>query len=87
MSDCRCRRLLDAAAAAVESRWPVSGRRAARLPQERHLRNIKQLTFGGENAEAYFSFDGKRLSFQSTAESRLRPDLHDERSTGPTASS
>jgi TolB protein len=37
------------------------------LPQERHLRNMKQLTFDGENAEAYFSFDGKRLSFQSTA--------------------
>jgi len=33
---------------------------------EKHLRNIKQLTFGDENAEAYFSFDGKRLSFQST---------------------
>ena len=27
---------------------------------EKHLANIKQLTFGGENAEAYFSFDGKR---------------------------
>lgn len=35
------------------------------LPQEVHLKNLKQLTFGGENAEAYFSFDGKRLSFQS----------------------
>ena len=32
---------------------------------EKHLQNIKQLTFGGENAEAYFSFDGKRLIFQS----------------------
>lgn len=32
---------------------------------EKHLKNIKQLTFGGENAEAYFSFDGKRLIFQS----------------------
>src|SRR5688572_29496788 len=32
---------------------------------ERHLTNIKQLTFGGENAEAYFSSDGKRLIFQS----------------------
>ena len=32
---------------------------------ERHLENIKQLTFGGENAEAYFSFDGKQLIFQS----------------------
>src|SRR5690349_23724263 len=33
---------------------------------ERHLRNIRQLTFGGQNAEAYFSHDGKRLIFQST---------------------
>jgi Tol biopolymer transport system component len=30
-----------------------------------HLANVRQLTFGGENAEAYFSFDGQRLSFQS----------------------
>ena len=33
---------------------------------EKHLTNIKQLTFGGENAEAYFSADGTRLIFQST---------------------
>jgi Tol biopolymer transport system component len=38
----------------------------ASQPVERHLRNIRQLTFGGENAEAYFSFDGKKLTFQST---------------------
>jgi Tol biopolymer transport system component len=38
------------------------------LPGERHLRNVRQLTFGGENAEAYFSFDGKELVFQSTPE-------------------
>lgn len=37
-------------------------------PKERHLRNIKQLTFGGENAEAYFSADGKQIIFQSTRE-------------------
>jgi TolB protein len=36
--------------------------------RETHLRHIKQLTFGGQNAEAYFSFDGKRLIFQSTRE-------------------
>jgi len=36
------------------------------LPQERHLRNVRQLTFGGKNAEAYFSFDGTRLVFQAT---------------------
>src|SRR5215213_4636506 len=35
---------------------------------EKHLKNIKQLTFGGENAEAYFSFDGKKLIFQSKRE-------------------
>jgi len=38
------------------------------LPQEKHLRNVRQLTFGGENAEAYFSSDGKKLIFQSTRE-------------------
>ncbi len=32
---------------------------------ENHLINMKQLTHGGDNAEAYFSFDGKNLSFQS----------------------
>ena len=37
-----------------------------RFPEERHLKNILQLTFGGENAEAYFSFDETRVSFQST---------------------
>ena len=35
-------------------------------PGETHLANIRQLTFGGENAEAYFSADGRRLIFQST---------------------
>lgn len=38
------------------------------FPQEKRLHRIRQLTFGGENAEAYFSFDGKRLIFQSTRE-------------------
>jgi len=33
--------------------------------QEKHLKNIQQLTYGGDNAEAYFSFDGKNLAFQS----------------------
>jgi Tol biopolymer transport system component len=35
-------------------------------PGERHLAEIRQLTFGGENAEAYFSPDGKHLIFQAT---------------------
>jgi len=33
---------------------------------EIHLRNVHQLTFGGENAEAYFSPDGRELVLQST---------------------
>jgi TolB protein len=37
-----------------------------RDPREKHLRNVKQLTFGGQNAEAYFSYDGRRLIFMST---------------------
>ena len=37
---------------------------------EKHLKNIKQLSFGGENAEAYFSFDGKQLIFQSKRDNR-----------------
>ncbi len=36
-----------------------------RYPQEKHLLNIRQLTFGGDNAEAYFSFDDSRITFQS----------------------
>jgi len=37
-------------------------------PKEAHIRNIRQLTHGGTNAEAYFSADGKKLIFQSTRE-------------------
>src|SRR5439155_425344 len=33
---------------------------------EQHLRNIRQLTHGRQNAEAYFSFNGQALIFQST---------------------
>lgn len=35
-------------------------------PGEDHLANVRQLTFGGQNAEAYFSSDGDELIFQST---------------------
>ncbi len=40
------------------------------LETERHLRDIRQLTFGGENAEAYWSPDGKKLIFQATPRGR-----------------
>jgi len=35
-------------------------------PRERHFGELRMLTDGGENAEAYFSFDGSALVFQST---------------------
>ena len=34
-------------------------------PEEKHFKNLRQLTFSGENAEAYFSSDSKKLIFQS----------------------
>jgi len=37
-------------------------------PEEKHLANIRQLTDGGDNAEAYFSFDGSMAVFQSNFE-------------------
>ncbi len=33
---------------------------------DRHMENVTQLTFDGDNGEAYFSWDGKRLIFQSS---------------------
>jgi TolB protein len=47
-----------------------------RLPDEKHLRNIRQLSFGGENAEAYFSADGKKLIFQSTRDGRACDQIY-----------
>ena len=37
-------------------------------PEEVHFKNMRQLTFGGENAEAYWSFDDSKLIFQATNE-------------------
>src|SRR5207249_10053879 len=38
--------------------------------RESHLRNVRQLTEGRQNAEAYFSFDSAYLIFQSTRDGR-----------------
>jgi Tol biopolymer transport system component len=43
-----------------------AGKPFAGLAGERHLADVRQLTFGGENAEPYFSPDGRRIMFQST---------------------
>ena len=49
---------------------PAPAPRTSLRPTEPHLSNIRQLTHGGENAEAYFSTDGKQLIFQSTRDNR-----------------
>ena len=36
-------------------------------PAETHFKNIRQLTFGGDNAEAYWSYDSKKIVFQRTS--------------------
>ena len=36
-------------------------------PEEIHFKNIQQLTFGGDNAEAYWSYDGRYIVFQRTS--------------------
>jgi len=66
--------LVSAAAAAT---WMQNGRaqEAPKTPpplltpeEHMHLKNVRQLTFGGQNAEAYFSIDDKQLIFQHQGE-------------------
>src|SRR5688572_193455 len=54
------------AVGAVYDRTPFVSAQITPEARETHLRNIQRLTNGGENAEAYFSFDGKQIVFQST---------------------
>jgi Tol biopolymer transport system component len=48
----------------------LQGRDVSPQEGETHLAHIRQVTFGGENAEAYFSRDGQWLTFQSTRDGR-----------------
>jgi len=51
----------------VTLRATLGTRNPAPAPNpEKHLKDIRQLTFGGENAEAYFSPDGKKLIYQAS---------------------
>lgn len=36
-------------------------------PDEKHFANMRQLTFGGDNAEAYFGFENEHVTFQRTS--------------------
>ncbi|MCP3103678.1 M20/M25/M40 family metallo-hydrolase [Myxococcus sp. K15C18031901] len=44
---------------------PTTAPQSAALPEEVHLADLRQMSSGGENAEAYWSFDGKQLSLQA----------------------
>ncbi len=54
------------ALAALVSPGAAPERAALTEPRETRLAEVRQLTFGGENAEAYWSPDGGELIFQST---------------------
>ena len=56
--------------AAFHSATGGQGRPVSPQAGETHFANIRQVTFGGENAEAYFSRDGQWLTFQSTRDGR-----------------
>jgi len=61
---------------------PPAATSAVELPSEKHLRNVRQLTFGGENAEAYFSSDGRQLIFQSKRDGRACDQIYTMRADG-----
>ena len=48
----------------VQSGQQQSSSSSLALPSEKHLHNVRQLTFGGQNAEAYFSADDRYLIYQ-----------------------
>lgn len=57
---------------------------------DHHLKNVTQLTFDGDNGEAYFSCDGKKLIFQSSRNGfdcdkiwTMNIDGSDKRRVGP----
>lgn len=45
---------------------PASAMQELSWPDEKRLRNVRQLTFGGQNAEAYWSPDGRFLVYQAS---------------------
>ncbi|MGZ8559874.1 MAG: TolB family protein, partial [Chitinophagaceae bacterium] len=45
---------------------PLTNNDTILYPDENHFSKIQQLTFGGDNAEAYWSYDGRYIVFQRT---------------------
>lgn len=71
---CLCHAVLSAPPAAGKpmSEWPQN-RSWGAWENETHLSNLLQLTFGGQNAEAYWDKSGRRLVFQTR-----QPEFPDE---------
>ena len=67
--------------AGVLAQPPASGG-APDAARETRLSSIRQLTFGGENAEAYFSPDGQDLVFQSTRDGAACDQIYAMRADG-----
>src|SRR5215813_4351602 len=63
-----------AVAAASRDERPAAPANLLWPGEEKFLANVRQLTFGGQNAEAYWSADGKRIIYQSNDEGRLPCD-------------
>jgi len=53
----------------TEENTSQEGKDSLRYEDEKHLAHIRQLTFGGDNAEAYWSFSGDMITFQSNNKS------------------
>lgn len=53
--------------------WSAPTRLVPDRRGEGHIRNVRQLTFGGQNAEAYFSVDGTQIIYQTR-----QPEFPDE---------
>jgi TolB protein len=62
--------------------WKAGPADALKHPHEVHLANMRQLSFGGENAEAYFSGDGRQLIFQSKRETRECDQIYEMNADG-----
>ncbi len=80
LRECFAATLLVAAFSCATARSP----QATVAPEsgETRLSNLRQLTTGGENAEAYFSADGNWITFQSTRDGRTCDQQYIMRSDG-----
>ena len=70
------------ATAVLASAGSAQSRMVSPAPGESHFATIRQITYGGENAEAYFAPDGRWLTFQSTRDGRACDQQYVMRSDG-----